>query len=242
MDLLIADDNPLSLRFLAAAAGEFGHRCDTAADGAAALALARARRYDLLLLDVRMPVLDGPSVLQRLRTDAGAASRDAPALATSADVDAPLRQRLRTAGFADVLAKPVDLAGLRRALDATAGAGMTAPELDDCAAPPLLDDAAACRSLGSADTVAALRALFRHELDALADELASCLAAQDAEGLRERLHRLCASAGFCGAPRLEQAARGLRRRLVAAAAFTAADLGELRDVAVATRGALETAI
>lgn len=241
MDLLIADDNPLSLRFLAEAAGAFGHRCATAADGAAALALARARRYDLLLLDVHMPVLDGPAVLQCLRADAAAASRETAALATSADVDASLRQRLQTAGFAGVLAKPVDLAGLQHALAAAAGGDTAAPGSDDSRSAPLLDDAAACRSLGSADTVAALRALFRRELDALADELAACLTEQDAEGLRERLHKLCASAGFCGAPRLEQAARELRRRLVAMPAFTAQDLAELQGVGAATRHALGAA-
>lgn len=238
MYLLIADDNPLSLQFLADAVGELGHRCDTAADGAAALALARRHRYDRLLLDVHMPVLDGPGVLQQLRTDVTAASRGAVALATSADVDTALRQRLCTAGFAEVLAKPIDLAGLRRALGAADGtiAAEPGPHATDTA--PLLDDAAACRSLGSADTVAALRALFRRELDALADELADCLKAQDNEGLRERLHKLCASAGFCGAPRLEQAARRLRGRLVAAPAFTAEDLVELQGVAAATRQAL----
>lgn len=241
MHLLIADDNPLSLRFLADAAGELGHRCDAAADGAAALALAQKHRYDRLLLDVHMPVLDGLGVLQHLRTDADAASRDTIALATSADVDAALRQRLSAAGFADVLAKPIDLAGLRRALGA-AGDCITAdsgPHETDTA--PLLDDAAACRSLGSADTVTALRALFRRELDALADELAACVTARDNEGLRERLHKLCASAGFCGAPRLEQAARRLRSRLVATPAFAAGDLAELRGVAAATRQALGAA-
>lgn len=241
MYLLIADDNPLSLHFLADAVGELGHRCDTAADGAAALALARRHRYERLLLDVHMPVLDGPGVLQQLRADVTAASRDAVALATSADVDTALRQRLCAAGFAEVLAKPIDLAGLRRALGAADGgvAAEPGPHATDTA--PLIDDEAACRSLGSADTVAALRALFRRELDALADELAICLAAQDNEGLRERLHKLCASAGFCGAPRLEQAARRLRSRLAATAAFAAGDLAELQRVTAATRLALSAA-
>ncbi|WP_257385654.1 response regulator [Tahibacter caeni] len=242
MELLIADDNPLSLRFLADAAGELGHRCDTAADGAAALALARAHRYDLLLLDVHMPALDGPAVLRCLRDDTAAASRATAALATSADVDAPLRQRLCAAGFADVLAKPIDLDGLRRTLGAASPACVAvASATGDPDAAPLLDDTAACRSLGSSDTVAALRALFRRELDTLADELETCRAAQDAESLRERLHKLCASAGFCGAPRLEQAARRLRSRLATSPVFAAADLAELQDVAAATHAALGAA-
>lgn len=237
MELLIADDNALSLRFLAEAAATLGHRCDTAIDGETALALARARRYDLLLLDVRMPQLDGPATLQRLRADTAAASRDSPALATTADGGPALERRLRAAGFAGVLAKPVDIDGLQRALGG-AGVDRAASRTTDRIEPPLLDDAAAFRSLGSHDAVAALRGLFAQELDALPRELDACTAAAAADELRERLHRLCASAGFCGAPRLEQACRQLRARIVADPHFSAGDLAELRTVAAATRQAL----
>lgn len=236
MELLIADDNALSLRFFAEAAATLGHRCDTAGDGEAALALARARRYDMLLLDVRMPRLDGPETLRRLRADIAAASRASPALATTADGDAAIERELRARGFAGVLAKPVDIDGLRRALGT--GTGMVAERAADYVEPPLLDDAAAYHSLGSSDAVAALRVLFAQELDALPRELDACLAAADDADLRERLHRLCASAGFCGAPRLEQACRRLRNRLVADPRFAADDLAELRAVAAATRQAL----
>ncbi|GMV28840.1 MAG: hypothetical protein AMXMBFR59_09650 [Rhodanobacteraceae bacterium] len=236
MELLIADDNALSLRFLAEAATALGHRCDTAADGAAALALAQARRYDLLLLDVHMPRLDGPETLRRLRADSAAASHASPALATTADSDDTADRELRALGFADVLTKPVDIDGLRRALGS--GTGGVAEYAPVYAQAPLLDDEAARRSLGNGDAVAALRALFAQELDALPRELDTCIAMADSTDLRERLHRLCASAGFCGAPRLEQACRRLRGRLVADTCFAADDLAELRAVAAATRRAL----
>lgn len=235
MELLIADDNTLSLRFLADAAAQLGHRCDTAADGLAALALARARRYDLLLLDIRMPGLDGPTVLQRLRADESAASHMSAALATTAANRAEHERVLRTQGFAGVLVKPIDLAGLQRALLTGSTAGMVAEPPAAYADLPLLDDAAACRSLGSSESVAALRHLFLGELDSLPAELDACLALQDIGELRERLHRLCASAGFCGAAQLEHACRRLRSRLVGADTFLAVDLDELRAAAAATR-------
>lgn len=236
MELLIADDNTLSLRFLADAAALLGHRCDIAGDGLAALALARSRRYDLLLLDVRMPGLDGPTVLQRLRADKSAASRSSAALATTAANPAEHERTLRAQGFTGVLAKPVDLAGLQRALQAAAGnPGMVAEPTAAYADLPLLDDDAACRSLGSSESVAALRQLFLSELDSLPQELDACLALQDLAGLRERLHRLCASAGFCGAAQLEHACRHLRGRLVDAELLSAEDLTGLRAAAAATR-------
>lgn len=236
MELLIADDNTLSLRFLADAAALLGHRCDIAGDGLTALALARSRRYDLLLLDVHMPGLDGPTVLQRLRGDESAASRTSAALATTAASLGEHERTLRAQGFAGVLAKPVDLAGLQRAVQAAAGnPGMVAEPVAAYAELQLLDDAAACRSLGSSESVAALRQLFLGELDSLPQELDACLALQDIAGLRERLHRLCASAGFCGAAQLEHVCRRLRRRLVDADTFRADDLAELRAAAAATR-------
>lgn len=236
MELLIADDNTLSLRFLADAAALLGHRCDIAGDGLTALALARSRRYDLLLLDVRMPGLDGPTVLQRLRADESAASRSSAALATTAANLAEHERTLRAQGFAAVLAKPIDLAGLQRALQAAAGnPGMVAEPVAAYEELPLLDDTAACRSLGSSESVRALRQLFLGELDSLPQELDLCLALQDVAGLRERLHRLCASAGFCGAAQLEHACRRLRSRLADADTLRADDLAELRAAAEATR-------
>lgn len=232
MHILIADDNALTLRFLAEAAAQLGHRCDTTGDGGSALALARAQRFDLLLLDRHMPGLDGPGALQRLRADSAAASQHAPALATTADPSPELLRQLHQQGFDNVLTKPLDFATLEHALDRIAPrAGGVAEPIVDYAATALLDDAAACRSLGSLDNVVALRQLFRGELEALPAELDACQASTDCAALRERLHRLCASAGFCGAIRLEQACRRLRARLDQCANFTADDLDELRTAA-----------
>ena len=69
---------------------------------------------------------------------------------------------------------------------------------------------------------------------ALPQELDACLAAADAAALRERLHRLTASAGFCGATRLEAAIRTLRGDIGHGASLQAATLQPLRETAAAT--------
>lgn len=239
MRILIADDNPLTLRYLAEALGQLGHACATAENGSAALALAQARRFDLLLLDQRMPDLDGAAALQRLRADATAASQHAPAFATTAETDADLERGLQDQGFERLLRKPTDLTALSQALQglATSFVRVEEPAVDYASA-PLLDDAAACRSLGSAETAAALRQLFRSELEALPAELDACVANGDCAALRERLHRLCASAGFCGATRLELACRRLRASLAEATAVDPAHIEELRTAAQQTLQAL----
>lgn len=236
MHLLLADDNPVTLAFLAAAVRRLGHDCQLAGDGSRALALAQAQFFDLLLLDLRMPGLDGREVLQRLRASPGAGSRHSPAIATTAEPSPTLARELVAAGFAAVLGKPLDLAALQRALHGNASpvAALAEESAEDYVQAPLLDDAAAERRLGSRDTVQALRRLFAAELQALPQELDDCLAAADATALRERLHRLAASAGFCGAARLETAIRTLRRELDHGAAPQRETVQPLRDTAAAT--------
>jgi CheY-like chemotaxis protein len=64
--ILVVDDDPLVASAMASALAAEGHEVDTAADGLAALARVSARRYDVILTDVRMPRLDGPGFFQEL--------------------------------------------------------------------------------------------------------------------------------------------------------------------------------
>ena len=74
--ILVADDNPISLGFFADALAQLGSDVERACDGLGALAAAQRERFDLLLLDVNMPGLDGIGALRRIRAEPGP-SRDA---------------------------------------------------------------------------------------------------------------------------------------------------------------------
>jgi len=210
--VLVADDNPLSLEFLAAAIVASGFACETAADGEAAIAQASASPFDLLLLDARMPRCSGAEALATIRRGGGPSSH-APALATTADAEPETRAALLAAGFRDVLVKPLAIADLRRALSAGlsahAGASATGP-LEG-----LDEHRALAAAGGNAAIVAALRGLFAAELDALPAEIRQIVARRDVAGLHARLHRLDASAGFCGTPDITAAAAALRKACVA---------------------------
>jgi CheY-like chemotaxis protein len=207
--ILIADDNPLALHFFVDALAGLAD-CIEASDGPVAVERARVHAFDLLLLDARMPTLGGVDTLAAIRAQGHAG---VPALATTADDDATTRAALLAAGFAEVLIKPLGVDALRGAvsfyLDApesgNAAIGENATDFDD--------GQALAAAGGDASIVIALRTLFAAELDALPDELDRLSAKRDAEGLRERLHRLDASAGFCGAPSLLHAAAALRATL-----------------------------
>jgi len=211
-NVLVADDNPVSLQFFADALAQLGMHCGLANDGLEAVAQAGQTRFDLLLLDARMPGLDGSQALAQIRAQPGP-SREAVALASTADASGATRAALLQAGFAEVVAKPVTVATLRTAL-ARHLQDLRVDRPADPSSAPSLDDRSALAAVGGdAKIVAALRALLVAELDALPAELTGLQARNDIAGLRDRLHRLDASAGFCGAPALARAGATLRAAL-----------------------------
>jgi len=123
--VLVADDNPVSLRFFADALAQLGLSCALANDGREAVAQAQHASFDLLLLDARMPGLDGAQALAQIRGGSGP-SRDVVALATSADASAAaLRDRLHrldaSAGFCGAPGLARAGAQLRLALETQSG-------------------------------------------------------------------------------------------------------------------------
>lgn len=228
--VLVADDNPVSLAFFRDAIALAGHEVATAGDGAEAVALAAAQRFELILLDTRMPLVDGPEALRRIRAGPGP-SRQATALATSADAGIS-RTTLAAAGFEDVLVKPIALDVVHALLERYLGA-RTAPGA-------LLDEAlAAQRTGGDATIIVALRKLLAAELAALPGEVQVFERAADTSALRDRLHRLEASAGFCGASALALAIGRLRDSLDRDSAWPGAAVSDLLQVSAQTRLALD---
>ncbi|MDP3853103.1 PAS domain S-box protein [Phenylobacterium sp.] len=106
--ILVVDDNAMNRELARAILGHIGAEVSEAADGLAAVEAAQALPYDVILLDIRMPGLDGPATLARIRGEPGP-NQDVPILAFSADADL---ERFATQGFDGVVAKPLDAAAL----------------------------------------------------------------------------------------------------------------------------------
>lgn len=201
--VLIADDDPVSLRFLAAAVSQLGGEVVAVAEGAAALAATRGQSFDLMLLDRRMPGLGGADLLLALR----AVGNMTPAIATSADIDAAIAAQLRGAGFVDIIEKPATWATLERVLGPYLPFSCGALATASATAPPLLDDDAALSAIGGdASALRALRSLLAQELSDVLAQSASVDPCTHSAFWRERLHRLRASCGFCGAAAMAEAA------------------------------------
>ncbi len=226
--ILVADDDPGSRRFLGDGLRSLGAVVDTCSDGKSTLARARTERFDLLLLDCRMPDGGAIHILTQLRASAQASSAQSVAVATSAELTSADRRNLLAAGFREVLLKPCTLEDLQRALTLVQ-AGQSS-----C----VLDDGAALYSSGDATTMRALRLLLREELTLLQRELGGLC--QDLGAFADRLHRLRSSCGFCGATVLEQQTVLMQQRLLRDGASPGA-LASFRKAIRATLQALDGA-
>jgi DNA-binding response OmpR family regulator len=115
--ILVVDDDDDNRHVLGRRLERHGYRVEFAADGARALELVRARAFDLVLLDVMMPGLDGFAVLERLKADA--ATRDIPIVMVSALDDTTSVVRCIERGAEDYLPKPFDPVLLRARVSAS---------------------------------------------------------------------------------------------------------------------------
>ncbi|HEX7156696.1 MAG TPA: response regulator [Burkholderiaceae bacterium] len=124
---LVVDDNAINRLVACEFLCLLGYRCDVAADGHEALQRMDERGYDLVLMDVQMPLMDGLEATRELRrresareSSSGRPRQTVIALTASAtDAD---RQRALSAGMDDFIHKPITFERLRAALQRPRGA------------------------------------------------------------------------------------------------------------------------
>src|SRR3546814_38229 len=116
--VLLVEDNPVNLMVGQRLLGVLGITCDTASNGEAALTQMTASRYDLVLMDCQMPVMDGYTATRRWREREALAAdgRHLPIVAMTANAMAGDRQKCLDAGMDDYLPKPVTRSELERCL------------------------------------------------------------------------------------------------------------------------------
>ena len=103
--VLIAEDNDKNLKLFRLIIGYMGYETMTAGNGEEAVRMAREKRPDLILMDIQMPVMDGLSAIDLLKSDE--ATKDIPVIALISYAMKGDRERFLEHGFADYIAKPV---------------------------------------------------------------------------------------------------------------------------------------
>ena len=116
LKILVAEDNELNQIILMRMLQKMGCHPDLACDGVSAISSVGARSYDVVLMDLNMPVVDGLEATRRIRK-MGSANRSVPIVALTASATNEDRSACLAAGMDDYLSKPIELRSLREALD-----------------------------------------------------------------------------------------------------------------------------
>ena len=204
--VLLAEDSRTNQTILSRMLETMGAEVRIASDGIEALDLLQAHRFDLALIDIEMPRLNGIEVIKALRAMPGPGSQ-IPVLAVTAYVLRSNRLAIYSAGADMILAKPIiSIEPFAQAVDAVRRGNAvpaTAPLPDDL---PLMDDERFAQLLRIAGPEGRRELLARLATD-LADAergLVHGLSAHDSAEIRGHTHVLIALAGAVGALRLQK--------------------------------------
>ena len=161
--VLVAEDHPVNRQYMAALLEGMGHQPFFAGNGLEAVQAIREQRFDIVLMDLHMPLLDGVGATLSIRALPDSAAATVPIIALTADAFAQTRERCLMAGMNDFLAKPVSperLSAMLRRLFGGAAAADAAPA--GAADAPAAEAAPVVLDRGTLD--AALRAMPRERL------------------------------------------------------------------------------
>ena len=215
LSVLLAEDNVVNQRVAAALLSTLGHKVTICNNGREALDALEAGHFDIVLMDIQMPVLDGLAAAAEIRALPDPIKARIPILAISANVREEDVARYKQGGIDHVLSKPLRPASLKDMLSkvaVTPSGGSASPEAPD----ELMDapQVAALREALSPDKLAELYGLAKQSLVSCADMLRDGWTKNDPAEIKAAAHKLagvarnfgCLALGKCAA-RIEDAAR-----------------------------------
>jgi PAS domain S-box-containing protein len=221
LSILLAEDNRINQLFTEDLLTSRGHAVTVAGNGAEALAQLARQRFDLVLMDVQMPDMDGLAATRAIREhDSGLFDPDIPVLGLSAYAIKGDRERFMAAGMDDYLAKPIRFEDFFQAIRR-----ILFPAAEPDEGGPAYDPKACQAELRASPLVfRRMAALFLADLPGKQDVLAASLTAGDWRVAGETAHGLAGSAGAVGAQAAQELAGRLETALTGGAGETALDL------------------
>lgn len=225
--VLVADDNRVNTRVLEMMLGRAGHSVTAVGNGEEALDALEENRFDVVLMDLNMPVMDGLKATKLLRFGA-LGGPHVPVIGLTADITGGVRERCREAGMDTCLSKPVEARVLLDTLDDVVGHGATqrTPGLDQAnpvtaitahpsfrpVAGPAVDPAALdrLRLLGGDEFLRDLADEFLGDAERLCAALQQAAVAGDGAAIAFGTHALLSVAGNIGAEPLRLACRAIQ--------------------------------
>ncbi len=248
--ILLAEDNGVNRMIFAAILSGAGYQVTPVGDGEAALEAMLSEDFDLFLLDLNMPKIDGVEAARLYRL-ARAGARRAPVVALTADAGAARREECEQAGMAACLVKPIAAEALLDALDAALRDGASAVaappsrRATEKGAPPELDPKSidALAALGGEGFLRHVVREFIDEGGRIAERMIVAVEQGDLHAFGREAHALESSAGNVGAAALARLCRTWRALGPDSFALYGDDhLDDLRDVWRRTAAALVNAL
>jgi PAS domain S-box-containing protein len=215
--VLIAEDNDINRELVIQMLARLGHEATTASNGREALKAAQAGLFDLILMDIQMPEMDGLSAAAAIRALPGGHG-SAPIVAVTANAMVGDRERYLAAGFDDYLAKPLHLDQLQDVVTRWTDGPSWHPDNGGGARAVTLDrrHVAEIMATTSGADFAALAERLPKEIDAQIDRVEHAIRANDIDGVRVAFRALHDAAADFGL-----------RELASLSAEIADDTGEL---------------
>ncbi|ASG22656.1 response regulator [Nitrospirillum viridazoti] len=220
--ILLVDDNETNRAIARIMLEREGYAVDDAMDGEQAVGRCADRAYDLILMDVQMPVMDGVAATRAIR--AGGPCAQTPIIAMTANAMVGMREEYLAAGMNDYVSKPFDQEQFLRKVEhwagqpaapppeaaglATAGPPEPAERLEPAFDPGVLS------GLGAAVPAAAFQSLVRGFADngmARIDRLRALDPRTDLGAIQGEAHDLVSTAGNVGLRRLQRLGRDLHQ-------------------------------
>lgn len=203
LNVLLVEDNEINRIVAREMLQAEGHSVTEAHDGQQGYEAAKAGHFDLILMDISMPVMDGRTATRKIRQDGGlSATTKIVALTANAMVEE--QKEFLADGMNDILTKPLSRDALRALLHQTHGEGgepMTATMIDQ-------SHSAETRDALGEETFAKLRSRFVAEVDDL-HAWATSDAAQDFLEIASRSHKVAGSAAVFGAVELREVLKSI---------------------------------
>ena len=215
LNVLAVDDNPANLKLITAMLGDLVAEVHSCQNGRQAVELAQRLEFDLIFMDIQMPILDGISATQTIRQEG--CNQQTPIIAVTAHAIPGERERLMAQGMDEYLAKPIDEAQLERLLRQftqplpgqepaplhPAQHSSPAPVLNSPANSTLRDPELALRQAAGKPELA--REMLELLLASLPQMQALLARASDESSteLLAGIHKLAGGAAYCGMPALQ---------------------------------------
>jgi len=209
--ILVAEDNAVNRRLVSEQLTRRGHRVTVVEDGLAAVAEASRNNYDMILIDVQMPIMDGYEATCQIRRQETAIARHTPIIAMTANVLDGDREKCLAAGMDDYLAKPIDFDRVRQMIgkycdrdDKPPAAGFSDDNTASSASPgPAFTHFDLGRALertgDDQELLTELVDIFTGEAPGLIKDIYDALKSVEADRLTRKAHTLKGSAGNFGA-------------------------------------------